>query len=87
MESLSRNYISRLNEYQQKAQCTVEYEEGSTEGPSHNKTFTMRAIVNGQRFPDGTGKSKKEARQSAAKNALDGLRSSPNIESIVYLCL
>ncbi|CAM4728087.1 unnamed protein product [Leuciscus chuanchicus] len=81
MESLSRNYISLLNEYQQKTQCTVKYEEGSNEGPSHNKTFTMRAIVNGQRFPDGTGKSKKEAKQSAAKNALDGLKSSPNPES------
>ncbi len=39
MESLSGNYISQLNEYQQKTQCTVEYEEGSTEGPSHNKTY------------------------------------------------
>ncbi|KAG1963025.1 interferon-induced, double-stranded RNA-activated protein kinase [Pimephales promelas] len=81
MESPSRNYISLLNEYQQKTQYTVKYEEESTEGPSHNKTFTMRAIVNGQRFPHGTGKSKKEAKQSAAKNALDGLRSSPNNES------
>ncbi|XP_077073607.1 interferon-induced, double-stranded RNA-activated protein kinase [Siphateles boraxobius] len=81
MESPSRNFISLLNEYQQKTSCTVEYEEGSTEGPSHNKTFTMRAIINGQRFPDGTGKSKKEAKQSAAKNALDGITSSPNIES------
>lgn len=81
MESLSKNYISLMNEYQQKNPCTVEYEEGSTEGPSHNKTFTMRAIVNGQRFPDGIGKSKKEAKQNAAKNALDGLKSSPNVES------
>ncbi|KAK7139705.1 hypothetical protein R3I94_012378 [Phoxinus phoxinus] len=82
MESLSKSYISLLNEYQQKTQCTVEYEVGSTEGPSHNHTFTMRAIVNGQRFPDGIGKSKKEAKQSAAKNALDGLKSSPSIESV-----
>lgn len=59
----------------------MEYEVGHTEGPSHNKTFTMWAIVNGQRFPDGTGKSKKEAKQSAAKNALDGLKNTQNIES------
>ncbi|XP_050981697.1 interferon-induced, double-stranded RNA-activated protein kinase [Labeo rohita] len=80
MESLSGNFISQLNEYQQKTQCTVEYEEGSTDGPSHNKTFTMRAIVNGQRYPDGTGKTKKEAKQNAAKNVLNGLKSTKNIE-------
>lgn len=39
MESLSGNFISLLNEYQQRTQCRVEYEEGSTEGPSHNKTY------------------------------------------------
>ncbi len=39
MESLSGNYISQLNEYQQKTQCAVEYEEVSTEGPSHNQTY------------------------------------------------
>ncbi|KAL1263688.1 hypothetical protein QQF64_006427 [Cirrhinus molitorella] len=80
MESLSGNYISLLNEYQQRTQCTVEYEEGSTDGPSHNKTFTMRAIVNGQRYPDGTGKTKKEAKQNAAKNVLNGIKSTQNIE-------
>nr|AQM74582.1 double-stranded RNA dependent protein kinase [Schizothorax richardsonii] len=80
MESLSGNYISQLNEYQQKTQCTVEYEEGSTDGPDHNKTFTMRAIINRQRYPEGTGKSKKEAKQNAAKNALNGIKSTQNTE-------
>ncbi|XP_058650853.1 interferon-induced, double-stranded RNA-activated protein kinase [Onychostoma macrolepis] len=81
MESLSGNYISQLNEYQQKTQCTVEYEEGSTDGPSHNKTFTMRAIINGQRYPEGTGKSKKEAKQNAAENALNGIKNTRNTET------
>uniref|UniRef100_A0A671RB88 non-specific serine/threonine protein kinase n=1 Tax=Sinocyclocheilus anshuiensis TaxID=1608454 RepID=A0A671RB88_9TELE len=80
MESLSGNYISQLNEYQQKTQCSVEYEEGSTDGPSHNKTFTMRAVVNGQRYSEGTGKTKKEAKQNAAKNALNGINITQNIE-------
>lgn len=80
MESLSGNYTSLLNEYQQKTQCTVEFEEGPTDGPSHNKRFTMRAIVNGQKFPDGTGKTKKEAKQNAAKNALEGLKSTHSDE-------
>ncbi|XP_059421616.1 interferon-induced, double-stranded RNA-activated protein kinase-like [Carassius carassius] len=80
MESLSLNYVSQLNDYQQKTQCTVEYEEGSTDGPSHNKTFTMRAIVNGQQYPEGTGKTKKEARLNAAKNALDAIKNTQNTE-------
>ncbi|XP_052468369.1 interferon-induced, double-stranded RNA-activated protein kinase [Carassius gibelio] len=80
MESLSGNYISQLNEYQQKTQCTVEYEEGSTDGPSHNKTFTMRAVVNGQRYSEGTGKTKKEAKQNAAKIALNAIKTTQNTE-------
>ncbi|XP_042593530.1 interferon-induced, double-stranded RNA-activated protein kinase [Cyprinus carpio] len=67
MESLSGNYISQLNEYQQKTQCAVEYEEGSTDGPSHNKTFTMRAIVNGQRYPEGNRKTKKQPKTNSTK--------------------
>ncbi len=42
----------------------------------------MRAIVNRQRYTEGTGKSKKEARQNAAKNALDGLKSTQNTEPV-----
>ncbi|XP_026079185.1 interferon-induced, double-stranded RNA-activated protein kinase-like isoform X1 [Carassius auratus] len=80
MESQPLNYVSQLNEYQQTTQCTVEYEEGSTDGPSHDKTFTMRAIVNGQQYPEGTGKTKKEARLNAAKNALDAIKNTQNTE-------
>ncbi|XP_051945524.1 interferon-induced, double-stranded RNA-activated protein kinase-like isoform X2 [Xyrauchen texanus] len=80
METLPENCISLLNEFQQKSGATVEYEEGSTEGPSHNKTFTCRAIVNGSRYTDGTGKTKKEAKQNAARNALTSIKGTPNIE-------
>ncbi|XP_051503831.1 interferon-induced, double-stranded RNA-activated protein kinase-like [Myxocyprinus asiaticus] len=75
------NCISLLNEYQQHSGSTVEYEEGSDEGPSHLKTFTCRAIVNGRRYPDGTGKTKKEAKQNAARNALTGMKETHSLES------
>lgn len=39
-------------------------------GPDHNKTFTARASLHDGAYADGTGKSKKEAEQNAARAAL-----------------
>jgi ribonuclease-3 len=41
----------------------------SEEGPDHAKTFTAWAVVAGERFGSGTGRSKKEAEQRAAELA------------------
>ncbi len=41
----------------------------TSEGPDHEKTFTARAVVNGQTFDACTGRSKKEAEQGAAEAA------------------
>ncbi|MEN6329049.1 MAG: putative dsRNA-binding protein, partial [Methanobacteriaceae archaeon] len=43
----------------------------SEEGEPHNKTFTMAAIINKKRWGIGSGGSKKEAEQNAAKIALE----------------
>lgn len=42
-------------------------------GPDHDKSFTAVAIVSGERFAVGSGKSKREAEQVAAKLALEVL--------------
>ena len=42
-------------------------------GPDHDKSFTAVAIVSGERFAVGSGKSKREAEQVAAKAALEVL--------------
>jgi ribonuclease-3 len=42
-------------------------------GPDHDKSFTAVAIVAGERFAVGNGKSKREAEQVAAKLALEVL--------------
>ena len=39
-------------------------------GEPHNKTFTMAAMINGKEYGKGSGGSKKEAEQNAAKIAL-----------------
>jgi len=45
-----------------------EYEIGES-GPDHDKSFTAIAILSGERYPQGLGKSKREAEQAAAKLA------------------
>ena len=40
------------------------------EGPDHDKTFLAEVLLNGAQVGTGSGHSKKEAEQSAAKAAL-----------------
>lgn len=52
---------------------TLAYEEVGEEGPDHDKTFVFRVKLNGEVIGEGKGKSKKEAEQNAAGNALNKL--------------
>jgi ribonuclease-3 len=51
-----------------------EYRVVSESGPDHRKEFDVELIVRGEVLGRGTGKSKKEAEQRAAKEALEKLR-------------
>ena len=42
-------------------------------GPDHRKTFVVQVIIRGEVVAESTGKTKKEAQQSAARLALDSL--------------
>ena len=42
-------------------------------GPDHDKSFTAIAVLSGVKYPMGTGKSKREAEQMAAKLACETL--------------
>ena len=44
------------------------------EGPAHDKTFFVHMECNGKRFGSGSGKSKKEAEQNAARETLATLK-------------
>lgn len=47
------------------------YELIEATGPEHKKTFTVKVLVNGELRGEGTGKSKKQAEETAAQNALE----------------
>lgn len=59
---------------QQDGDCSIVYEEICESGPDHNKRFTFRVVVNGVPAGEGSGKSKKEAEQAAAAEALKVFR-------------
>lgn len=69
------NYKSLLLEYAQAHQLEIpRYEVISEYGPGHDKTFEVKAIVDHTDWGQGKGKSKKEAEQKAARQALQALK-------------
>ena len=50
---------------------TVLYEVVGEDGPPHDRTFEMAAMVSGEEVARGSGRSKKDAEQAAASAALD----------------
>lgn len=66
------DYKTDLQErVQRKPGQTLEYTLLSESGPDHNKTFAMNVLLNGQEIGQGSGRTKKEAEQAAAKCALE----------------
>ena len=71
---IDENYKSQLLENAQANKLEIPvYQITSEEGPHHNKTFTADVIIEGKVLGEGKGKSKKEAEQNAAKEALNNL--------------
>jgi len=72
----SLDYKTALQERcQEHLKQLPEYRVVSETGPDHQKQFDVELLVKGQAYGRGTGKSKKEAEQKAAKKALEKLRS------------
>ena len=66
-----RDYKTALQEIVQKnRQETLSYQLSGESGPDHDKRFTVQVLLNSNVFAEGTGHSKKEAEQMAAKAAL-----------------
>lgn len=64
------DYKSYLQELVQTDKRSLSYNVVKETGPSHNKTFEVEVEVDGIVYAHGIGKSKKEAEQNAAKNAI-----------------
>ena len=58
---------------QRRSGQVLTYELTGEEGPDHDKIFAVRVLLNGESIGSGTGRTKKEAEQSAAKDALEAL--------------
>lgn len=66
------DYKTALQEIVQKnKQELICYKVTDASGPEHDKTFTATLYLNSNPLTQGTGKSKKEAEQNAAKAALE----------------
>lgn len=74
-EASFKDNKSLLQEEIQKTKgSTIVYEELGESGPDHQKVFSFAVKINGEVAGTGEGKSKKEAEQAAAGNALLNLK-------------
>jgi len=67
------DFKSMLQERLARRGTTVSYEIVAEEGPPHQRTFEVTALVDGDEVARGTGRSKKDAEQAAAEAALEAL--------------
>ena len=75
MEDRRRDYKTELQELvQRKSGSSLGYQMTGASGPDHAKVFEAAVVLNGEEFFKGTGHSKKEAQQAAAKEALEKLK-------------
>ena len=73
-EEKRRDYKTILQEFVQRTpNQTLSYRLFGESGPDHDKTFYFEVLLNGGTVGKGAGRSKKEAEQMAAKDALEKL--------------
>ncbi len=71
----SADYKTELQELvQRRADQHIAYELIGESGPDHDKLFSFRVTINGENAGEGSGRTKKEAEQMAACEALRKLR-------------
>lgn len=71
------DFKTQLQEEAAKLDRKVTYALVKTDGPPHNRHFTCEVLLDGRRLGVGSGRSKKEAQQAAAAEALAALPGTP----------
>jgi ribonuclease-3 len=69
------DFKSALQELLARRGAHVSYEVAAEEGPPHARRYTVLATVEGRELGAGSGRSKKQAEQEAARTAVDKLTS------------
>ncbi|HEX8104057.1 MAG TPA: ribonuclease III domain-containing protein [Solirubrobacteraceae bacterium] len=74
-EALARpgDFKSELQERLARRGEVVGYDVTAEDGPPHDRTFEVAAVVGGKELARGSGRSKKDAEQAAAAAALEGM--------------
>lgn len=69
-----KDFKTTLQEYvQREGRTEIVYETVGESGPDHDKTYDVEVYINGKKCGSGRGKTKKEAEQQAAKDAMGNL--------------
>uniref|UniRef100_A0A4W6CDP4 non-specific serine/threonine protein kinase n=1 Tax=Lates calcarifer TaxID=8187 RepID=A0A4W6CDP4_LATCA len=68
------NFIGLVNHYCQKTRRTHTFIEVRSCGPPHNRQFFYKLVIDNKEYPEGEGKTVKEAKQSAAQLAWSALQ-------------
>ncbi|XP_036922455.1 interferon-induced, double-stranded RNA-activated protein kinase isoform X2 [Sturnira hondurensis] len=76
-------FMEALNQYSQKNNVNINYRELSREGPPHDSRFKFKVVINGEEYPTAEGKSKKEAKDAAAKLAIEKLKVKKEVSSVL----
>lgn len=74
------DYKTELQEALARRRSQVSYVVLEVEGPAHNRRFTCAALVDGEQRGVGRGRTKKEAEQAAAREALRALEALDSAE-------
>jgi ribonuclease-3 len=77
IEYAATSYVDHKTELQEELARRghhVTYSVLKADGPPHERTFTVAALVEGEQLGVGSGRSKKDAEQGAAKEALAAIR-------------